>query len=207
MVRYYAHCMGTSKEVLISGVVAVLAGLNLLKSATFMTFKAPTHLAGSNRSVSTLMAAGGVLLAACAALGIFTGIALLWRQRWSRISIQVFGAALAVFSVPAFFGALTATRVIGLTNQSEPPYGLAQVIIHPAQVVLAVWWQSSSIVKARNGSLSWSEAAAEVRDYSGCAMKVLFPVAAGAEGVTPVAKSKYVKPVLMPSLEAKARIR
>jgi len=130
--------MRISLRVLISGIIAVFASLNLLRVATFMAFG--LHPSSRVPPILPLILAG--LVAALAAWGVFTAIGLFWHKRWARISIQVFGVALALLSLLAGFGALTGLRYLIAANPGPVAIrsALAQVVIYPAQIVIAIWW-------------------------------------------------------------------
>jgi hypothetical protein len=123
--------MRTSTGVVISGIIAVLAGLNLFRFAVFLAFKFHPPSAWPP-FVPTVTLAVGVLLVACAVWGVCTGIGLIWHKRWARISIQVFGVVLALLSLPAEFGVLMAqVPVVAKAPRS---------VLYLAQIAIAAWW-------------------------------------------------------------------
>jgi len=84
----------------------------------------------------------GAVFAAFAVWGVSTGIALFWHKRWARISIQVFGVALALLSLLSGFGGIVGLRALIAQNPGPAAItlGLAQIVIYPIQIAVAVWW-------------------------------------------------------------------
>jgi hypothetical protein len=134
----YDRRMRISLRVLISGIIAVFASLNLLRVATFIAFgrRFPSqflrYCRSSWRGWSQLLLRGKYLLqSVCSGISAGPGS-----------SIQIFGVALALWSLPAGFGSFAGLR--GLIAASPGPVpirsALAQVLIYPAQIVVAIWW-------------------------------------------------------------------
>jgi hypothetical protein len=135
----YDHHMRTSVRILISGIIAILAGLNLLLFAAYMHAR---HRPLPDAVPPALPLVAEMLIAALALWGIFTGIGLFWHKPWARISIQVFAIAVALQSLLAGSGALVALRSL-ISIHADPATmrsAYARTAIFPAQIAIAIWW-------------------------------------------------------------------